>query len=74
MAYQSQTSFVVPRLTVFTPRLQARDHQQEVAKLIDVTTCIGCKACQGRLFQENGMTSSVIESAATSGCTITPRI
>lgn len=28
------------------PPPAARDHQVEVAKLIDVTTCIGCKACQ----------------------------
>lgn len=25
---------------------QVRDFKEEVAKLIDVTTCIGCKACQ----------------------------
>lgn len=35
----SATSFV-------TPPPQARSHQVEVAKLIDVSTCIGCKACQ----------------------------
>ncbi len=35
----SATSFV-------TPPPHARSHVVEVAKLIDVTTCIGCKACQ----------------------------
>ena len=29
-----------------TPPPQARDYKAEVAKLIDVSTCIGCKACQ----------------------------
>ncbi|MCL4066076.1 formate dehydrogenase subunit beta [Pseudomonas sp. GX19020] len=29
-----------------TPAPQIRDHQMEVAKLIDVSICIGCKACQ----------------------------
>lgn len=29
-----------------TPSPRARGHQIEVAKLIDVSTCIGCKACQ----------------------------
>ncbi len=29
-----------------TPAPRIRDHQMEVAKLIDVSICIGCKACQ----------------------------
>lgn len=29
-----------------TPGPGIRDHQIEVSKLIDVTICIGCKACQ----------------------------
>jgi formate dehydrogenase-N beta subunit len=29
-----------------TPPPQARNYKQEVAKLIDVSTCIGCKGCQ----------------------------
>ncbi len=46
MAYQSQDIVRRSATNGFTPAPQARDHQQEVAKLIDVTTCIGCKACQ----------------------------
>lgn len=45
MAYQSQDIIRRSATNGFTPAPQARDHQQEVAKLIDVTTCIGCKAC-----------------------------
>ncbi|VEA65354.1 formate dehydrogenase-O subunit beta [Salmonella enterica subsp. salamae] len=46
MAYQSQDIIRRSATNGFTPAPQARDHQEEVAKLIDVTTCIGCKACQ----------------------------
>lgn len=31
---------------LLTPAPHVRDYKEEVAKLIDVTTCIGCKACQ----------------------------
>ena len=41
MAYQSQDIIRRSATNGFTPAPQARDHQQEVAKLIDVTTCIG---------------------------------
>lgn len=46
MAYQSQDIIRRSATNGFTPAPQARDHQEEVAKLIDITTCIGCKACQ----------------------------
>lgn len=43
-----QTQDIIKRSATndLTPAPRARDYQQEVAKLIDVTTCIGCKACQ----------------------------
>ncbi|WP_301097935.1 4Fe-4S dicluster domain-containing protein, partial [Otariodibacter sp.] len=43
---QSQNIIKASATSGLTPPPQARDHQVEVAKLIDVTTCIGCKACQ----------------------------
>ena len=46
MAYQSQDIIRRSATNGLTPAPQARDFQEEVAKLIDVTTCIGCKACQ----------------------------
>lgn len=36
-----------------TPPPQARDYKAEVAKLIDVSTCIGCKASGGLLRVES---------------------
>lgn len=41
---QSQDIIKVSATSGFTPAPQARDHKVEVAKLIDVSTCIGCKA------------------------------
>ena len=38
---QSQDIIKVSRYVWFTPAPQARDHKVEVAKLIDVSTCIG---------------------------------
>lgn len=43
---QSQNIIKASATSSLTPPPQAREHQVEVAKLIDVTTCIGCKACQ----------------------------
>lgn len=45
-AVQSQNIIKASATSGLTPPPRARDHQIEVAKLIDVTTCIGCKACQ----------------------------
>jgi formate dehydrogenase iron-sulfur subunit len=36
-----------------------RDHQQEVAKLIDVTRCIGCKACQAACMEWNNLRAEI---------------
>jgi formate dehydrogenase iron-sulfur subunit len=43
--------------TLTPPR--ARDHEQEVAKLIDVTRCIGCKACQSACMEWNDLRGEV---------------
>ena len=40
MAYQSQDIIRRSATNGLTPAPQARDFQEEVAKLIDVTTCI----------------------------------
>lgn len=41
---QSQ-DYVRRSATTMTPPM-ARSHEDQVAKLIDVSRCIGCKACQ----------------------------
>ncbi|WP_159566092.1 formate dehydrogenase subunit beta [Budvicia diplopodorum] len=46
MSMQSQDIIKRSATHSLTPPPQVRHHQEEVAKLIDVTTCIGCKACQ----------------------------
>lgn len=42
-----------------TPSPKGRNHQMEVAKLIDVTTCIGCKACQVACNEWNDLRGEV---------------
>ena len=59
MAYQSQDIIRRSATNGFTPAPQARDHQEEVAKLIDVTTCIGCKACQVACSEWNDIRDEV---------------
>ena len=44
--------------TTLTPP-SARDHTQEVAKLIDVSRCIGCKACQSACMEWNNLRPEV---------------
>ncbi len=51
MSMQSQDIIRRSVTNSLTPAPRARDHKEEVAKLIDVITCIGCKACQGGLFR-----------------------
>ncbi|WP_386685818.1 formate dehydrogenase subunit beta [Lonepinella sp. MS14437] len=46
MTVQEQTIVKSSATSFVTPPPHARSHVVEVAKLIDVTTCIGCKACQ----------------------------
>ncbi len=47
-----QSLDIALRSATTTPPPQAR-HQPELAKLIDVSTCIGCKACQVACMQWN---------------------
>jgi formate dehydrogenase iron-sulfur subunit len=50
IARRSATAGTVP---------QAREHVTEVAKLIDVSSCIGCKACQVACMQWNDLRDEV---------------
>ncbi len=46
MVYPTQDIILCFATSSLTPTPPARDHRQQVAKLIDVTTCIGCQGCQ----------------------------
>ena len=46
---QSQDYIRISATTITPPSV--RRHEQEVAKLIDVTRCIGCKACQAACME-----------------------
>ncbi len=58
MAYQSQDIIRRSATNGLTPRLR-RGLPEEVAKLIDVTTCIGCKACQVACSEWNDIRDTV---------------
>ena len=66
---QSQDIIKVSATSGLTPAPQARDHKVEVAKLIDVSTCIGCKACQ--VGCQSGMTYVLMLMLSVWGFTIT---
>jgi len=59
MSMQSQDIVRRSATNVLTPTPQARDHQAEVAKLIDVSICIGCKACQVACNEWNDLRDEV---------------
>ncbi|WP_380182521.1 formate dehydrogenase subunit beta [Kalamiella sp. sgz302252] len=59
MSLQTQNILRRSATSAATPPPRARDHQQEVAKLIDVTTCIGCKACQVACSEWNDIRAEV---------------
>ncbi len=59
MSMQSQDIIKRSATNTLTPPPQARKHQEEVAKLIDVTTCIGCKACQVACSEWNDLRDEV---------------
>ncbi|TDB55714.1 hypothetical protein C5468_03595 [Photorhabdus luminescens subsp. mexicana] len=59
MAIQSQDIIRRSATHSFTPAPRIRDHQEEVAKLIDVTTCIDCKACQATCSEWNDIRDEV---------------
>ena len=54
-----QSQNVVARSATTTPPPQARAHVPEVAKLIDVSKCIGCKACQVACMEWNDLRDDV---------------
>ena len=54
-----QSQDVVARSATTTPPPQARAHVPEVAKLIDVSKCIGCKACQVACMEWNDLRDEV---------------
>ena len=59
MSYQSQDIIKRSATSALTPPPQARNHQAEVAKLIDVSICIGCKACQVACNEWNDLRDEV---------------
>ncbi|WP_349617280.1 formate dehydrogenase subunit beta [Azotobacter salinestris] len=56
---QSQDIIKRSATSVLTPPTQVRDHKAEVAKLIDVSICIGCKACQVACSEWNDLRDEV---------------
>jgi len=54
-----QSLDVVARSATTTPPAQAHTHVTEVAKLIDVSKCIGCKACQVACSEWNDLRDDV---------------
>jgi len=54
-----QSQDVVARSATTTPPPQARAHVPHVAKLIDVSKCIGCKACQVACMEWNDLRDEV---------------
>src|SRR6266853_5369018 len=54
---QSQDYVRVSASTLTPPSI--RNHEQEVAKLIDVSRCIGCKACQAACMEWNDLRAAV---------------
>ncbi|HHQ2585840.1 TPA: formate dehydrogenase subunit beta [Providencia rettgeri] len=59
MSLQSQNIIRRSATNSLTPTPQVRNHQEEVAKLIDVTVCIGCKACQVACSEWNDIRDQV---------------
>lgn len=62
MSMQSQDIIKRSATSSLTPTPQVRNKQAEVAKLIDVTTCIGCKACQVACSEWNDLRDEVGEN------------
>jgi formate dehydrogenase iron-sulfur subunit len=54
MADLQSQDYIRRSATTLTPP-EIRDHEQEVAKLIDVSRCIGCKACQAACMEWNNL-------------------
>ena len=58
MADLQSQDYIRRSASTLTPP-SVRDHEQEVAKLIDVTRCIGCKACQAACMEWNDLRPEV---------------
>ena len=50
-----QSLDIAKRSATTTPTPQVRNAIPEVAKLIDVSSCIGCKACQSACMEWNDL-------------------
>ncbi len=61
MSMESQDIIKRSATNGLTPPPQARNYKQEVAKLIDVSTCIGCKGCQVACAEWNDIRDNVGE-------------
>ena len=59
MSMQSQDIIRRSATSGLTPPPQVRDHKLEVAKLIDVSICIGCKGCQVACSEWNDIRDEV---------------
>lgn len=59
MSMQSQDIIKRSATNGMTPAPQARSHQEEVAKLIDVSLCTGCKGCQVACSEWNDLRDEV---------------
>ena len=59
MSMQSQDIIKRSATNSLTPPPQVRDSEVQVAKLIDVTICIGCKACQVACGEWNDLRDEV---------------
>jgi len=60
-----QSLDISQRSATTTPGPSARHHTTEVAKLIDVSSCIGCKACQVACMQWNELRDEVGDNIGT---------
>ena len=58
MADLQSQDYIRRSATTMTPP-SARRHEDEVAKLIDVSRCIGCKACQSACMEWNNLRGEV---------------
>ena len=60
-----QSLDIAARSATTTPSTDARSRIPEVAKLIDVSSCIGCKACQVACMQWNDLRDDVGDNIGT---------
>jgi formate dehydrogenase iron-sulfur subunit len=65
-----QSLDILRRSATTAPVPQSRTHVTEVAKLIDVSSCIGCKACQVACMQWNDLRDDVGTAAGHDGASL----